>query len=303
MSKLWKASGICERALRKIGAFSVNDTAADPEELSEALYWLDLAVAELAGTEQCQWLIPTTLSIALTANTPSYDLSTALGTGNPTDGAGICHTEVSTQDTTVLHGVQLWIVLPESDRETSGRRFDHHAPEPVTFEGGSALVFIGSLLGSSSSIPTFTPLLGAELRLDPGAAVRLEVDPEFEHGVLVDAGDVTLEGVTVEHAQLAYTGVGEATLTLRNAGSTPARMILLGGTPLREEIVMWWNFIGRSHDEIARYRQEWESGSERFGRVDGYIGHDPHGLTRLPAPRLPGTTLKPRVNPDPRARG
>ena len=220
-----------------------------------------------------------------------------------TSGAGICHTEVSTQDTTVLHGVQLWIVLPESDRETSGRRFDHQAPEPVTFEGDSALVFIGSLLGSSSSIPTFTPLLGAELRLDPGAAVRLEVDPEFEHGVLVDAGDVTLEGVTVEHAQLAYTGVGEATLTLRNAGSTPARMILLGGTPLREEIVMWWNFIGRSHDEIARYRQEWESGSERFGRVDGYIGHDPHGLTRLPAPRLPGTTLKPRVNPDPRARG
>ena len=86
MSKLWKASGICERALRKIGAFSVNDTAADPEELSEALYWLDLAVAELAGTEQCQWLIPTTLSIALTANTPSYDLSTALGQANPTDG-------------------------------------------------------------------------------------------------------------------------------------------------------------------------------------------------------------------------
>ena len=86
MSKLWKASGICERALRKIGAFSVNDTAADPEELAEALYWLDLAVAELAGTEQCQWLIPTTLSIALAANTASYDLSTALGTANPTDG-------------------------------------------------------------------------------------------------------------------------------------------------------------------------------------------------------------------------
>lgn len=86
MSKLWKASGICERALRKIGALSINDTAADPEELAEALYWLDLSVAELAGTEQCQWLIPTTLSIALSANTASYDLSTALGTANPTDG-------------------------------------------------------------------------------------------------------------------------------------------------------------------------------------------------------------------------
>lgn len=86
MSKLWKASGICERALRKIGAFSINDTAADGEELAEALYWLDLAVAELAGTEKCQWLIPTTLSIALSADTASYDLSNALGTSNPTDG-------------------------------------------------------------------------------------------------------------------------------------------------------------------------------------------------------------------------
>lgn len=86
MSKLWKASGICERSLRKIGAFSINDTAADPEELAEALYWLDLAVAELAGTERCHWLIPTTLSIALSANTASYDLSDALGTANPTDG-------------------------------------------------------------------------------------------------------------------------------------------------------------------------------------------------------------------------
>ena len=86
MSKLWKASGICERALRKIGAFSINDTAADAEELAEALYWLDLSVAELAGTGQCQWLIPTTLSIALSADTASYDLSAALGSSNPTDG-------------------------------------------------------------------------------------------------------------------------------------------------------------------------------------------------------------------------
>lgn len=81
-----------------------------------------------------------------------------------TSGAGICHTEVSTQDTTVLHGVQLWTVLPDEHRETSGRRFDHYVPEPVTFSGGSALVFMGSLLGSSSPVSTFSPLLGAEIR-------------------------------------------------------------------------------------------------------------------------------------------
>ena len=86
MSKLWKASGICERSLRKIGAFSINDSAADPEELHEALFWLDLAVAELAGTERCHWLIPATLTITLSADTASYDLSTAIGSDYPTDG-------------------------------------------------------------------------------------------------------------------------------------------------------------------------------------------------------------------------
>lgn len=218
-----------------------------------------------------------------------------------TSGAGICHTEVSTQDTTVLHGVQLWTVLPEEHRESSGRRFDHHVPDPVGFAGGSARVFMGSLLGSSSSVTTYTPLVAAELRLDPGAELRLDVDPAFEHGLLVDSGDLTLEGVDVEVSHLAYTGVGETTLTIRNTGTTAGRAVLIGGTPFEEDIIMWWNFIGRSHDEIAGYREQWEAGSERFGRVDGYIGHDPRGLTRLPAPTLPTTTLKPRVNPDPRA--
>ena len=175
-------------------------------------------------------------------------------------------------------------------------------PEPVSFDGGSALVFMGSLLGSSSPVTTYSPLLGAEIRLDSGAELTLDVDPTYEHGLLVDTGDLTLEGVHVESSQLAYTGVGETTLTVRNTGDSPGRAVLLGGTPFEEEIVMWWNFIGRTHDEIARYRREWEEHSDRFGRVHGYIGHDPDGLARLPAPALPRTVLKPRANTDARAR-
>src|SRR5699024_10167291 len=113
-----------------------------------------------------------------------------------TAGAGICHSEVSTQDTTTLHGVQLWAVLPDAARH-GPRRFDHHVPEPVPFDGGSALVFLGSLLGHESPVTTFSPLVGAELRLDPGALLTLEVDPTFEHGLLVDSGEIDLEGVEV----------------------------------------------------------------------------------------------------------
>lgn len=218
-----------------------------------------------------------------------------------TAGAGICHSEVSTQDTTTLHGVQLWTVLPDADRN-GPRRFDHHAPDLVEFDGGSALVFLGSLLGYTSPVTTFTPLVGAEIRLDPGAQLSIDVDPTYEHGLLLDAGDIDLEGITVAPTELAYTGTGEEQLRIRNNGSTPARLILIGGVPFDEEIVMWWNFIGRSHAEIEQYREQWQAQEERFGYTRGYIGHNADGPPWLPAPSLPNASIKARTNPDPIAR-
>ncbi|MGC2865234.1 pirin family protein [Corynebacterium glutamicum] len=218
-----------------------------------------------------------------------------------TAGAGICHTEVSATATTILHGLQLWTVLPDKDRE-GPRRFDHYAPEEITLEGGSARVFLGSLFGQTSPVHTFTPLLGAEIHINPGEAVIFDVDPTFEHGLLVDSGDVQLEGVTVEPTQLAYTGINETQLRIRDIGPTPARTVLLGGEPFTEDIVMWWNFIGRSHEEIAEYRKQWQAEADRFGITHGYISHHKDGLTRLPAPELPNAAIKARKNPAPTAR-
>ena len=82
---------------------------------------------------------------------------------------------------------------------------------------------------------------------------------------------------------------------LLHRGDVPARAILLGGTPFGEHLVMWWNFVGRSHDEIVAYREQWESHDARFGAVDGYRG----ATARLPAPPLPNGRLRPRGNPAP----
>ncbi|QAY59508.1 pirin family protein [Microbacterium protaetiae] len=220
-----------------------------------------------------------------------------------TAGHGICHSEVSTESTTVLHGVQLWLALPDAVRDTLPRRFEHYEPEPVAFDGGSALIFLGQLLGAASPVAVHSPLVAAEIRLDPAATLELPVDPRFEHGVLVDAGDLTLEGVSVPHATMGYTGIGSTMLRLRNEGTTPARAVLIGGAPFGEDIIMWWNFVGRDSDEITRYRQEWQDESDRFGEVLGYVGHDPDGLKRLPAPALPGVRLHPRQNRPPHVQG
>ena len=112
--------------------------------------------------------------------------------------------------------------------------------------------------GAPHPCATFTPLLGAELIVEAGASTPLEVDPSFEHGVLVDQGDVSLSDARLQPGELGYVGAGPSILTVTNSGAHPARLILLGGTPFDEEILMWWNFVGRSHDEIVAHREAWE---------------------------------------------
>jgi hypothetical protein len=210
-----------------------------------------------------------------------------------TGGHGICHSEVSLPSTEVLHGVQLWVALPDAARDAP-RSFAHHAPSPVVVGGATLRVFLGTLAGSASPVETPMPLLGAEIVLDPGARVVLDVDPGFEHGVLVDAGSVTVQDVAVGRAELGAADAGASTLELV-AGSEGAHGLVLGGPPFGEDIVMWWNFVGRTHDEIVAFREAWEAGSDRFGAVEGYVPR-PGSPARLPAPALPHATIRPRGN-------
>ncbi|OYO18207.1 pirin [Enemella evansiae] len=208
-----------------------------------------------------------------------------------TSGRGIAHSEVSTPATSTLHGLQLWVALPEVDREMA-RDFQHHVPtETELADGaGTALVFIGELPGvAASPVRTQTPLLGAELRLAPGAEFELTLDPGFEHAFLVDSGTLTVAGQQLGPADLGCIDPGPDSVRLQ-VGSEPARVALLGGTPFTEEIVMWWNLIGRTHEEVVAAREEYELHSERFGEVPGYEGPE----SRIPAPPLPTVRLRPR---------
>jgi quercetin 2,3-dioxygenase len=202
-----------------------------------------------------------------------------------TGGHGICHSEVSTPATTLLHGVQLWVALPAKHRDTQ-RDFQHHEPVPVDLDGATARVFLGTLGATTSPVRTFTPLLGAELVIAPGTRLTLDLDDTFEHGVLVDTGTVDVAGTTLTPGKLGYLGVGARSLTITS--DAPSRVILLGGEPFGDKIVMWWNFVGRSHEEIVRFRDDWQAETGRFGRVEGYHGE------RLPAPPLPIGRLRPR---------
>jgi redox-sensitive bicupin YhaK (pirin superfamily) len=216
-----------------------------------------------------------------------------------TAGHGICHAEVSPPEAPrLLHGVQLWVCLPDRVRDTAAADFTHLADLPTYREGGvSVRVLVGTLAGETSPAPAFTPLVGAEVTLEAGSQATLPLDPGFEYGVLVVAGSARVDGVEIERNAMSYLGAGRAELTVSSAASAVAGedtvLMLLGGEPFEEEIVMWWNFIGRSHDEIVAQREAWNGDGlafepERYGVVRDFDGE------RLLAPPMPNTRLKAR---------
>ncbi|WP_129771414.1 pirin family protein [Streptomyces sp. L-9-10] len=206
--------------------------------------------------------------------------------GLMTSGRAISHSEESPRShARFLHGAQLWVALPDAHREVSPH-FQHHTDLPVvTAPGLSATVILGALDGAVSPGTTYSPLVGADLSLAHGAETRLPLDPDFEYAVLAMSGEAEVDGVPVLPGSMLYLGCGRTELPLR--AESDAGLMLLGGEPFEEEIVMWWNFIGRSHEEIEEARRAWME-STRFGEVTGYDG------ARLPAPELPPVALKPR---------
>ena len=194
-----------------------------------------------------------------------------------TAGAGVVHAEESLDFRGRIHGVQLWVALPDTVR-ASPPSFEHVAELPSVALGAAvATVLVGSLAGVTSPAGVHSPILGADLRVGPGTA-GLPLEPAFEHAVLVLEGAVEVEARTVAPGTLAYLGPGRHDLALR-AGS-PARALLLGGTPFGEPLLMWWNFVARTREELGAARRAWVEGDDRFGAVVS-------GLDRMPAPGLP----------------
>lgn len=202
-----------------------------------------------------------------------------------TAGGGVSHSELSLRGTQPLTGLQLWVALPD-DAVDVRPSFEQHTELPtVDLANGTATVLTGDFGGVRSPATAFTPLVGVQLDLRPGRTT-IELDRQFEHGLLMISGRARLADTVLDAGPLHYLATGTTGFEVEVA--EPAVMILLGGRPFDADLVMWWNFIGRSHADIVAARTAWEDRDDRFGRVAG------HGEDRIPAPPLPTTTLRPR---------
>src|SRR3954463_2279552 len=204
-----------------------------------------------------------------------------------TAGHGIAHAEQSPANhPRFLHGAQLWVVLPDGSRDVAPA-FEHHGTLPgFSSDGLTSTVLMGSFGGATSPGTAYTPLVGVDLDLAAGADVEVPLEPDFEYGLLASSGSATVEHAPLGRGSMLYLGTGRRTLRLR--APEPTRLLLLGGEPFEEQLVMWWNFVGRSGEEIADYAEQWNAESDRFGAVVGYDG------ARLEAPPLPPVPFKAR---------
>ncbi len=195
-----------------------------------------------------------------------------------TAGRGISHAEQTPKGNSgQLNGTQLWVALPEEHRFIAPN-FQHVSEVPkVELPGGLVQVFAGKLSGAHSPSTHFTDLVGADIQVHAHEEIEVGLEPGYEHAVLILSGDAEIEGQPLEPKTLYYLGTKRHSACFRSREG--CRLMLIGGPPFPEAILMWWNFVARTPEEIAEFRADWLE-HRRFGDVPAYDG------PRLTAPEL-----------------
>jgi redox-sensitive bicupin YhaK (pirin superfamily) len=186
-----------------------------------------------------------------------------------TAGRGIVHSERSPPELRPagprLFGIQAWVGLPQRDEEAAPA-FAHHPTSdlPLIESDGSRIRLIaGTLRGRASPVVTFSPMVYADVALEPGAT--LVVPPEHDERALYIAdGTIEVAGTPYESGRLLVFASGADIVA---TAPEAARLLLLGGAPLDGNRHLWWNFVSSSKERMERAKSDWASG--RFPPVPG----------------------------------
>ena len=270
-----------QRRLRTVGAWCFADHYG-PDDVSHSA-GMQVGPHPHTGLQTVSWLLEGEIvhrdSLGSLQRVGPRELSLM------TSGGGISHSEESPQSDRppVLSGVQLWVALPDSARHGEAA-YEHHTELPVIEHGAlTVTVVLGEHGDALSPGRTYSRLVGLEVAVDGDGLLPL--DPAFEHAAFVLEGAAVVDGQSLEVGALLELGTGRDEVAVSGDGT---RVMVLGGEPLGEPLVLWWNFVCRTSDEVVQAREDWESRGERFGDVVGYPG------PRVPAPPLVEGRLMPR---------
>ena len=252
------------RGRRTVGAWCFADHMG-PADVTEGA-GLDVGPHPHIGLQTVTWLLD---GQALHKDTLGSEQVIAPGQLNlMTAGEAVAHAEEATGHYRgTLEGIQLWIALPDATRHGPAA-FEHHAELPrVEHAGAVATVLVGEHSGIRSPARHDTPLVGVDL--DLYAATTIPLRRDFEHALIPLRGSVAVDGEKVVPGRIAYLGADRDDVAIEVAEDS--RVMLLGGVPFDEPLMMWWNFVARSRSEIDAAYASWRDQDDRFGHVDSTL--------------------------------
>ncbi len=182
-------------------------------------------------------------------------------------GRGIVHSERERAEVTAvdhqLHGLQLWLVLPEADEETEPA-FYHYPGElipAVSVEGVPVRVIMGSAYGQTSPVKQFAQTLYLEAHLKAGQCLVLP--QAAERALYIATGQVQLRDTVIDQYDMA---VLDANTVVTVHARTDSRIALIGGEAMRKRFIEW-NFVSSRRERIDQAKTDWQQGN--FPTVPG----------------------------------
>jgi redox-sensitive bicupin YhaK (pirin superfamily) len=186
-----------------------------------------------------------------------------------TAGRGIVHSERTPEELRgepmSVSGLQTWLALPDAKEEIAPMFENTAATSLPEFdaEGVCGRVVIGAFDGLRSPVNAYSDTLYADMRLDPGARVKIPADAE-ERAIYTLSGEVVISGDSFPAERLLVFKPGDEIVVSSNSG---AHFMLFGGASLGSKRYIWWNFVSSSRERIEQAKQEWKTG--RFDIVPG----------------------------------
>ncbi|WP_445114595.1 pirin family protein [Acinetobacter sp. WZC-1] len=238
---------------------------------------LDVGPHPHMGLQTFTWMIEGT--IMHTDSIGSRQLIRPKQVNLMTAGYGISHTEVAPETETQMHSAQLWIALPDHKRHMEPQ-FDHYPELPVVERDHIEFtVLVGEYLSTRSPVEVHTELLGVDLIAKETTRSQLQLNPEFEYGFIALDGTAMVNGHALNNENMVVfePGVTQVSIEL-DKGS---RLLMIGGEPFETPILLWWNLIGRTQEELKIANEQWANHDPRFGEITDYDG------PRLVAPAFP----------------
>ncbi|HQV25971.1 MAG TPA: pirin-like C-terminal cupin domain-containing protein, partial [Acinetobacter sp.] len=157
---------------------------------------------------------------------------------------------------------------------------DHYPELPVIMQDQIEFtVLVGEFLQTISPVHVHTPLVGVDLTAQTNTKTSIPLNPNFEYAFMALEGIAHIHGheLNADNLIVLEQGLSEIDIEIMQG----QRILLIGGEPFESEILLWWNFVGRTMDDMQLAREQWMNHDRRFGQIPDYAGK------RLEAPELP----------------